>query len=185
MTVILDWLLNTNHAALFAAQHSGAFARQGLDVTMLAPSDPDLPPRLVAAGQADLAVGYGSQINMVTAAGLPLLRVATLIDTPLNTVMALGNGRIPSLADLRGKRIGFCVGGVEEALLEAMLRSGGVSRRDVTVVKVNYNMVSALISHRLDASIGAYRNNEVLQVQRLTRIKPVDIPARTAWRAAL
>jgi putative hydroxymethylpyrimidine transport system substrate-binding protein len=173
MTVILDWLWNPNHAALFAAWRSGAFARRGLDVNLIAPSDPDSPSRLVAAGQADLAIGYGSQINMITAAGLPLLRVATLIDSPLNTVMALGNSGVRSLADLRGKRIGISVGGVEEAILDAMLRSAGVGAHDVTVVKVNYNMVSALISHRLDAATGAFRNNEVLQVEQLTRIKPV------------
>ncbi len=103
MRVILDWLLNANHAALFAAGQCGAFSRAGLQVALVSPSDPDSPSRLVAAGQAELAVGYGSQINMITAAGLPVLRVATLIDRPLNTVMALGDGpatgRGPSRAE--------------------------------------------------------------------------------------
>lgn len=105
MRVILDWLLNANHAALFAAGQCRAFLRAGLQVALVSPSDPDSPSRLIAAGQADLAVGYGSQINMIAAAGLPVLRVATLIDRPLNTVMALGDGP----ATGRGpSRAGWC-----------------------------------------------------------------------------
>jgi putative hydroxymethylpyrimidine transport system substrate-binding protein len=169
MTVILDWLLNANHAALFAAKQNGAFQRAGLDVTLVAPADPDSPSRLVAAGQADLAVIYGDQINMIDAAGLPLLRIATLINTPLNTIVALGGGKIHTLADLKGRKVGVSVGGVEEALMDAMLQSAGIGRTDVTPVKVNYDMISALISGRLDAAIGAFRNNEVLQLRQMGR----------------
>ena len=172
ITVVLDWLLNANHAALFAAEQSGAFARAGLAVTLIAPSDPDSPVRLLAAGQADLAIGYGTQINMIDAAGLPLLRIATLIDRPLNTVMALEGGQIRGLADLRGKTVGVSVSGVEDAILAAMLASVGVKIGEVTIVKVNFNMVTALLSGRLDAAIGAYRNAEVLQVASLGR-KPL------------
>ncbi len=172
LTIILDWLLDSNHAALFAGQQTGAFARAGLAVELVAPSDPDSPTRLVAAGQADLAVSYGTQINMLDSAGLPLLRVATLIDRPLNTIMALAGRGITRLADLRGKTIGVSVGGVEEAILYAMLQSAGVKPDEVTVVKVNYNMVTALISHRLDAAIGAFRNAEVLQIEEM-KLQPV------------
>jgi putative hydroxymethylpyrimidine transport system substrate-binding protein len=176
MTVILDWLLNANHAALFAAQQTGAFGRAGLTVNLVAPADPDSPARLVAAGQADLAVSYGTQINMIDAAGLPLLRVATLIDRPLNTVMALGDGGIRTLTDLKGKKIGISVGGVEEALLDAMLQSVGLAADDITPVKVNYDMVTALISHGLDAAIGAFRNAEVLQVRQMGLTPIVFLP---------
>jgi len=171
-TVILDWLLDSNHAALFAGQHGGAFAKAGLDVDLVAPSDPDSPGRLVAAGQADLAVSYGSQINMLDSAGLPLLRVATLIDRPLNTIMAIGGRGIEKLSDLRSKTVGISVGGVEEAMLNTMLQAAGVQPNEVTIVKVNYNMVAALLTRRLDAAIGAFRNAEVLQVQEM-KLQPV------------
>jgi putative hydroxymethylpyrimidine transport system substrate-binding protein len=167
MTVILDWLLNANHATLFATQQCGAFKRAGLDVTLVAPADPDSPSRLVAAGQADMAVIYGTQINMIDSAGLPLLRIATLIDTPLNTIVALGGGKIRTLADLKGKKVGVSVGGVEEALMDVMIQSVGLGRADVTPVKVNYDMVSALVSGKLDAAIGAFRNAEVLQLRQM------------------
>jgi putative hydroxymethylpyrimidine transport system substrate-binding protein len=176
LSVVLDWLLDANHAALFAGQQGGFFSRAGLAVDLVAPSDPDSPSRLVAAGQADVAVSYGTQINMLDSAGLPLLRIATLIDRPLNTIMAIGGRGVASLSDLRGKTIGISVGGVEEAMLYAMLQSAGVKPSEVTVVKVNYNMVSALITHRLDAAIGAFRNAEVLQVAEMKLVPVVFLP---------
>jgi putative hydroxymethylpyrimidine transport system substrate-binding protein len=176
MVVILDWLMNPNHAALFAADHTGAFSRAGLSVKLVAPSDPDSPVRLAAAGQADLAVSYGTQINLIDSAGLPLLRVASLIDTPLNTVTALGGGSIRTLADLKGKKIGVSVGGVEDAVLYVMLDSVGLAPTDVTPVKVNYGMVPALLSGGLDAAIGAYRNAEVLQIRAMGRTPLVFLP---------
>jgi len=167
MTVIIDWLLDADHAALFAAQQCGAFHRAGLEVKLVAPADPDSPSRLVAAGQADLAVIYGDQINMIDAAGLPLLRIATLINSPLNTIVAPGGRGIRTLSDLRGKKVGVSVGGVEEALLDAMIQSVGLGPGDVVPVKVNYDMVTALLAHQLDAAIGAFRNAEVLQLRQM------------------
>lgn len=174
MTVMLDWLLNPNHAGLFAAQQSGAFERAGLAVKIISPSDPDSPSRLVAAGQVDLAVGYGSEINMIVSAGLPLLRIATLIDRPLNTIMALDG--VKTLADLKGKTIGYSVAGVEEAILDVMLGSAGLKRDAFTAVKVNYDMVAAMLSGRLDAATGAYRNAEVIQLEQMGRKPTVFLP---------
>ncbi len=164
MTVVLDWLFNVNHMALFAAQALGAFDRAGLKVDLVAPADPDSPARLVAAGQADLAVSYGDQINMLVDKGLPVARVASLVDRPMNAIMALGDGPIRTLADLKGRRVGVSVGGVEEAMLDVMLRSAGVAPSQATIVKVNYEMVSALLSRQIDAAIGAFRNAEVLDL---------------------
>ena len=83
---------------------------------------------------------------MIDSAGLPLVRIATLIDSPLNTIMALGGGSIHSLADLKGAKIGVSVGGVEDAVLDVMLQSAGLQPSDVTSVKVNYDMVAALLT---------------------------------------
>jgi putative hydroxymethylpyrimidine transport system substrate-binding protein len=175
-TVILDWFVDTNHAALFAAQYCGAYKEAGLDVSIIPPADPDSPPRLVAAGQADVAVSYQTQLNMLDDHGLDLVRVATLVDRPLNTIMALSDSGIHSIADLKGRKIGVSVGGVEEALLSTMLRSNHLSLSDVTVVKVNFQMLPALMSHQLDAAIGGYSNYEVIEAQQMGRHPAVFTP---------
>ncbi|MDT8872105.1 ABC transporter substrate-binding protein [Komagataeibacter rhaeticus] len=137
------------------------------------PLRPGFPARLVTAGQADVALGYGTQINLLVDQGLPLVRFGTLIDRPINVVAAMGNGSVRTLADLKGRRVGLSVSGVEESLLAAMLHSAGLSISDVTVTKVNYQMVTALLTGRIDAAIGAYRNAEVLEIEHTSGIAPV------------
>src|SRR5690606_9065881 len=102
MTLILDWYVNPDHAPSIIAQERGFFAEQGLEVEVIAPADPTEPPKLVAAGRADLAVSYQPQLHLQVHEGLPLVRVGTLVATPLNCLMVHADGPVQSLADLRG-----------------------------------------------------------------------------------
>jgi putative hydroxymethylpyrimidine transport system substrate-binding protein len=65
LTLVLDWYINPDHAPIMVAEQIGAFKAQGLDVKIVPPSDPALPPRLVAAGQADLAITYQPQVHFL------------------------------------------------------------------------------------------------------------------------
>ncbi|MDO1890729.1 ABC transporter substrate-binding protein, partial [Escherichia coli] len=58
LTLVVGWYSNPDHAPIMVAEQSGAFKAEGLDVKIGPPSDPALPPRLVAAKQADLAITY-------------------------------------------------------------------------------------------------------------------------------
>lgn len=159
-TVLLDWFVNPDHAPIFAAKYIGAFAKAGLDVNIIAPTDPDIPPRMVAAKQADIALSYQTQLYLLCDQGLPLRRTGTLINQPLNTVMALPSSGVAKFTDLKGKKIGYSVAGVEDVLIGTMLSSVGFSLHDVTLVNVNFNLVTSLISKEVDAVIGGYRNFE-------------------------
>ena len=127
LTVLLDWFVNPDHAPLFVAQEKGYFRDRGLDVEFIAPANPNDPPKLVAAGKADMAVSYQHQHQMQVSQGLPLTRIATLVATPLNCLVVLADGPIRSIADLKGKTVGYSVGGFETALLKVMLRKEGLS----------------------------------------------------------
>ena len=165
LTVMLDWFVNPDHAPIVIAQENGYFADQGLEVETIAPADPSDPPKMVAAGQADIAVSYQPQLHLQVAEGLPLIRVGTLVATPLNCLLVMDDGPIKTLADLKGRKIGFSVGGVEDALLSAMLARAGLSLDDVTLVNVNFSLAPALMSGQVDAVIGAYRNFELNQME--------------------
>ncbi len=164
LTLMLDWFINPDHAPLFVAQENGYFAEAGLEVELIAPADPNDPPKLVAAGRADLAVSYQPQLHIQVAEGLPLVRIATLVATPLNTLLVLADGPVQSIADLEGRTVGYSVGGFEDALLGAMLQRHGLSVDDVTLVNVNFSLSPSLISGQVDAVIGAYRNFELNQM---------------------
>ena len=165
LTVLLDWFVNPDHATLIIAEKKGFFADAGLEVEMIEPANPNDPPRLVAAGRADLAVSYQPQLHIQVDQGLPLTRVATLVATPLTTLLALEGGPVESVADLKGRKVGFSVGGFEDAVLGAMLENAGLTLDEVELINVNFSLSPALLTGQVDAVIGAYRNFELNQLE--------------------
>jgi putative hydroxymethylpyrimidine transport system substrate-binding protein len=169
LTVLLDWFVNPDHGPLIIAQERGYFADAGLEVAFVQPADPNDPPKLVAAGQGDIAVSYQPQLHLQVEAGLPLVRIGTLVATPLNALVVLQDGPIDSLADLQGRKVGYSVGGFEDAVLGAMLERHGVGLDEVALINVNFALSAALVSGQVDAVIGAFRNFELNQLDILGR----------------
>jgi putative hydroxymethylpyrimidine transport system substrate-binding protein len=164
ITLLLDWFINPDHAPIIIAEKKGYFKEQDLKVDIQEPADPSMPPKLVAAGKADMAVTYQPQLHMQIDEGLPLTRVSTLVATPLNTLVTLKSSNITSIADLKGKKIGFSVGGFEDILLKVMLKKYDLTFDDVELVNVNWSLSPSLITGKVDAVIGSYRNFELNQL---------------------
>jgi putative hydroxymethylpyrimidine transport system substrate-binding protein len=165
MTLLLDWFINPDHGPIIVAEEKGFFADQNLEVEIVAPSDPADPPKLVAAGKAELAVSYQPSQHLQVAEGLPLMRVGTLVATPLNCLLVLEDGPIKTISDLKGKKVGFSVAGVEEALLTAILGRHDLGMSDIELVNVNWSLSPSLMSGQVSAVIGAYRNFELNQME--------------------
>lgn len=165
LTLVLDWYVNPDHGPIIIAQEKGFFADQGLKVEVIAPADPTDPPKLVAAGKADLAVSYQPQLHLQVHEGLPLVRVGTLVATPLNCLMVRADGPVQTLADLKGRKVGYSVSGVEGAVLGMMLDHAGLRPDDVEMVNVNWSLTPALLTGQVDAVIGAFRNFELTQMR--------------------
>lgn len=165
MTLLLDWYVNPDHGPIIIAKEKGFFADEGLDVEVVAPADPSAPPKLVAAGKADLAVSYQPQIHLQVAEGLPLKRVGTLIASPLNCLMVKDDGPVKTIADLKGRKVGYSVAGVEEAQMRAVLSRHGLTMDDIEMVNVNWSLAPSVMSGQVDAVIGAYRNVELHQME--------------------
>ena len=164
VTLLLDWFINPDHVPIIVAQERGDFARAGLEVRIVAPADPNDPPRLIGARRGDIGVFYQKNLHLAVDQGLPLVRVGTLVATPLTTVTVLRDGPIRSLADLRGKRVGYSVAGFEEAIMGTMLESVGLRLADIRLVNVNFALASALMSGQVDAIVGGFRNFELHQL---------------------
>ena len=164
LSLALDWFVNPDHAHLVIAQQKGFFKEQGLEIELIEPADPSMPPKLVAAGKADLAVTYQPQLHMQIDEELPLTRISTLVDNPLNSLVVLEDGPIKTITDLKGKKVGFSVGGFEDVLLKVMLQHHGLSMNDVELINVNWSLSPSLIAKKTDAVIGSFRNFELNQM---------------------
>jgi putative hydroxymethylpyrimidine transport system substrate-binding protein len=165
VVVLLDWFLNPSHAPLFVAEEKGYFAAQNLNVTLIGPADPSDPPKLVAAGKADIAITYEPQFIQQVDQGLPLIHIGTLIDNPLNCLGVLEEGPIHSIRDLKGKRIGYSSGSVDRMILKTMLEKNGLQLKDVDLINVHYDLSQALLAKKVDAVTSIMRTFEVIQMR--------------------
>jgi putative hydroxymethylpyrimidine transport system substrate-binding protein len=178
VTLTLDWTPNPDHVGFYDALDTGRFARAGLAVTIHAPSDATAPLKLVGVGRSDLAVSYEQELFFAAAKKLPVVAVAAVVPRPLNSFMAI-EPQIRSLRDLRGRTIGITGVPSDYATLDTALHSVGLTRSDVRVVTVGYNLLPALLAHRVDAVLGVYRNVEGIQLQ-LRGLHPTVIPVDRA-----
>jgi putative hydroxymethylpyrimidine transport system substrate-binding protein len=174
MTLTLDWTPNPDHVGIYDAQDAGLFARAGLDVRIRSPSDPTAPLKLVGVGRSDLAVSYEQELFFAAAKQLPVVAVAAVVPQPLNSFMAI-EPNVRSLRDLKGKTIGITGVPSDYATLDTALHSVGLTRTQLKIVTVGYNLLPALLAHRVDAILGVYRNVEGIQLQ-LRGLHPTIIP---------
>ena len=164
--IYLDWFLNPHHAALVVAQQAGIFEKHGLQVTIVAAGGSEEGSRQVAAGAADFAISKQSaHLIRCCNQGMPLVRIATLINKPLECLIT--TEEITSLADLKGKRIGYTSSSVEFAYLSlaTMLATVNLKLTDVTLVPIASGMVNAFMSKNVDALLSAYRTYELDDVR--------------------
>jgi len=166
VSVLLDWFVNPNHAPLIIAEQIGAFARRGLAVTLVQPADPTMPPRLIAAGHADMAVSYQATLYREVLGGLPLARIGALEDRSLSALCAIKGRGVEKLSDLKGKRIGYNeVGGdVVLACIDKMFRTAGFSIGDVNLVNVGTALTTSLLTARVDA-VTILKNFEAFEIE--------------------
>jgi putative hydroxymethylpyrimidine transport system substrate-binding protein len=178
-TVMLDFFPNADHAALYAAISQGDFRAVGLDVRPEAPADPAEPLKLLAAGKVDMAISYEPELLLARDQGLKLVSIGALVQRPLTSIIALPAKRVTRVADLAGKRVGTAGIAYQAAELQTALQTAGVNPASVREVNVGFNLIPAMLSGKVDATLGGFWNYEGIQLQ-LAHRRPVVIPVDRA-----
>ena len=167
MTLMLDWFPNADHVGIYQALADGDFEKAGLDVHIQVPSDPALPLKLLEAGKTDVAISYEPEVMLARDKGEALVSVAAIVQEPLTSIVSIGSKHIRTAADLRGKRVGDAGIPYQHAYLTTILSHAHVPAGSVKETNVGANLVPAMLSGRVDATIGAYWNYEAIQLQRM------------------
>jgi putative hydroxymethylpyrimidine transport system substrate-binding protein len=169
VTVMLDWFPNADHVGLYQALAEGDFTQAGLNVHVQVPADPATPLQLLAAGKVDFAISYEPEVMLARNQGEPLVSVAAIVQSPLTSIVSIGSKHITNPAQLRGKRVGDAGIPYQHAYLTTILRHAGVPVSSVKEINVGANLVPAMLSRRVDATLGAYWNVEAIQLAELRK----------------
>jgi putative hydroxymethylpyrimidine transport system substrate-binding protein len=164
LELMLDWVPNPDHAGIYAADGRGFFDRVGLDVRIRRPADPSAPIKQAAAGRVDLAISYEPEVLRARAEGQKVVSVAAIVPQPLASVVSLPPDDVPDASALRGKRVGVTGISYQDAFLDQMLRRANVDPADVERVRVGFDLQKALLTKKVDATLGGFENVEVVEL---------------------
>jgi putative hydroxymethylpyrimidine transport system substrate-binding protein len=176
---MLDWFPNADHAALYEAIDHGDFRAVGLDVHPVQPSEAAEPLKLLAEGKVDMAISYEPQLLLARDQGLRLVSVAALVQRPLTSIIALPGAHVTRVADLAGKTVGTAGIPYQTAELRTALQNAGVNPASVREVNVGFNLVPAMLSGKVAATLGGFWNYEGIQLELLHK-HPLTIPVNSA-----
>ena len=177
LKVELDWVPNPDHVGLYYAQNKGIFAHNNLTVNFLTPSNAADPIKLVGLNKVNLAISYESEMFYGQQENLPVTAVATIIPVPLNSLIVTPKDHVTSLSQMAGKKVGITGIPSDGAIYATMLKAGGLTPSQVTSVTVGFNLVPSVLSGKVDAIIGGYRNVEAIQIAQEMGQKPSVFPA--------
>jgi putative hydroxymethylpyrimidine transport system substrate-binding protein len=167
--IVLDYFPNADHAGIYAAQAAGDYERAGLDVEIKPPPDPSAPLKLLQSGRADLVISYEPELLLARDKGADLVSVAALVQKPLTTLMSVRGSGIERPEDLAGKRVGTAGVPYQSAYLRTILARAGVDPETVKETNVGFNLVPAMLSRDVDATLGAFWNYEGEDLKRRGR----------------
>ena len=165
-SIVLDWYPNAIHSFLYVAQEKGYFAEEGLNLVVNFPANTNDGISLPAAGKADLGMYY-LQDAILTAVeeDVPIVSVGAVAQKSLDVVISLKENGIETAADLAGKKIGYAGTALSEAKVECMLEQAGLTAEDCELIDVGFDLLTAITTGQVDATIGNMVNHEVPQLE--------------------
>ncbi len=126
VTLILDYVPNTNHTGFYVALEKGYYEEEGLDLKIVEPTD-GATATLVAQKKGTFGISYQEDVTIALSAEdpLPIKAIATIIQHNTSGFAALADSGINSPADFEGKTYAGWGGPGESAVLEACMTEAG------------------------------------------------------------
>ncbi|NYT73391.1 ABC transporter substrate-binding protein [Halomonas sp. QX-2] len=152
ITLMLDWYLSPQHAALVIAKERGLYAAQGLEVEIQSPADPSIAIKLLTAGEVDLALTRQPLLHLQVHNGAPITRIATLIETSLTAVIVTGEEQAETENTLAGLHYGYTTGEGRDLSIPRLLPRSVQQTDDFTPpINLHFDPIRAMREGQIDA----------------------------------
>lgn len=135
VTVILDYVANTNHTGMYVALDQGYYEEAGLNVDIVEPTE-GATATLIAVGKGDFGISYQEDVTVArtSADPLPIKAIATLIQHNTSGFATCADKNIQSPKDFEGKTYSGWGGPGEEAVLKAVMAQNDADYNKLNVV---------------------------------------------------
>lgn len=145
VTVILDYVANTNHTGMYAALDQGYYKDAGLDVEIIEPTE-GATATLIAVGKGDFGISYQEDVTVALTSDdpLPIKAIAAIIQHNTSGFASHIERNILSPKDFEGKTYAGWGGPGEEAVLKAVMAKNGADFSKLNYIISDGSGVEAL-----------------------------------------
>lgn len=151
VTVILDYVPNTNHTGMYVAKEKGYYKEAGLDVEIIEPTE-GATASLVAVGKGDFGISYQEDVTYAKASTdpLPIKAVAAIIQHNTSGFASYKDKNITSVKDFEGKTYTGWGSPAEEAVLKAVMEKGGADPSKINIITSSESTGFAALENKVD-----------------------------------
>ena len=149
VTIILDWVPNTNHTGLYVAKNMGFFEAEGLNVDIIQPVEGG-SAQLIASGQGDFGISYQEEVIYARTAGVPIVAVAAIIQHNTSGFASPAGKNIKTPVDFAGKKYGGWSSPIETAIIDALMAPYGKSSDQVEMINIGASDFFASVERDVD-----------------------------------
>lgn len=137
ITVVLDWVPNTNHTGIYIAREQGFYTEAGLDVEIIQPSEGGSAD-LIAANKAEFGISYQEQVTHARTADdpLPIVAIAAIIQHNTSGFASPADKDIKTPADFENKKYGGWGSPMEEAMLRGLMEKYDADYEKLEIVNI-------------------------------------------------
>jgi ABC-type nitrate/sulfonate/bicarbonate transport system substrate-binding protein len=153
-SLVLDFVPNAAHSGIYMAKARGFYEKAGVDLKIQQPGESTDAPKLLAAGKVEFAILDIHDLGIAREKGLDLVGVAPIVQAPLASVIARGDGPVKRPRDLEGHTVGVTGLPSDEAVVDSEVSADGGDPAKVKRVTIGFNAVSSLAAGKVDAATG-------------------------------
>ena len=143
--LMLDWVPNTNHTGIFAAQAKGYFTDAGLEVEIIQPGEV-YPEAAVASGSADFGISFQENVTLARVDGVPIVSIGAVIQHNTSGFASPTDLNVTSPADFEGLRYGAWGSPFETPTLQALMECSGADYSKLEILQTGFADPLALIA---------------------------------------
>jgi ABC-type nitrate/sulfonate/bicarbonate transport system substrate-binding protein len=145
VTLMLDWVPNTNHTGIFVAQQKGYFKEAGLDVKIIQPGEV-YPEAAVASGSADFGISFQEYVTLSRAENVPIVSIAAVLQHNTSGFASPAGLHVTTPADFEGLRYGSFGSPFEEPTLDVLMECSGGDSKKLEILQTGFSDPLALLA---------------------------------------
>ena len=144
VTLMLDWVPNTNHTGIFIAQARGYFEQAGLQVEVVEPGE--VYAEQAGAGEAaDFGISFQEQVTLARADAVPIVSIAAILHHNTSGFASRASLDATSPSAWEGLRYGSFGSPFEEPTLRVLMECDGGDFDKLEIVNTGFADPLALL----------------------------------------